>query len=107
MTTKSTIALTELAKKGGDADRLRDMIQFVAQRLMDMDVESLSAAFYGERRPERPNHRNSYLGALQRRQEAVALLALRMREGPGERSIPSRRCSRSTVRRDIKLVIPQ
>ena len=29
------MALTELAEKGGDADLLRDMIQFVAQRLPD------------------------------------------------------------------------
>jgi len=45
MTTKSTIALAELAEKGADTDLLRDMLQFVAQRLMDMDVESLCAAF--------------------------------------------------------------
>jgi putative transposase len=34
VTTKSTIALTELGEKGADADLLRDMIQFVAQRLI-------------------------------------------------------------------------
>ena len=33
MTTKNTIALAELAEKGADADLLRDMIQFVAQRM--------------------------------------------------------------------------
>ena len=58
MTTKNTIALAELAEKGADADLLRDMIQFVAQRMMEMDVESLCAAFYGERSPERLNSRN-------------------------------------------------
>jgi putative transposase len=34
------------------------MIQFVAQRMMDMDAESLCATAYGERSPERLNSRN-------------------------------------------------
>ncbi len=38
MTTKSNIALAELTEKGADADLLRDMIQFVAQRMMEMDT---------------------------------------------------------------------
>jgi putative transposase len=59
-TEKTTMALAELAEKGADADLLRDMIQFVAQRLMDMDVESLCAAAYGERTAERVNSRNGY-----------------------------------------------
>jgi hypothetical protein len=39
MTTTSTIALAELAEKGADVDMLRQMVQFMAQRLMDIDVE--------------------------------------------------------------------
>ena len=60
MTTKSTIALTELAEKGADADLLREMIRHFTQRMMEMDVESLCAAAYGERSPERQNSRNGY-----------------------------------------------
>ena len=60
MTTKTNIALAELAEKGADTDLLREMIQYVAQRMMDMDVESLCAAAYGERSPERLNSRNGY-----------------------------------------------
>lgn len=60
MTTKANIALAELAEKGADADLLRDMIQYVAQRMMDMDVESLCAAAYAERSPDRLNSRNGY-----------------------------------------------
>ena len=37
--TKPTMALAELAEKGADADLLREMIQYVAQRMMEMDVE--------------------------------------------------------------------
>ena len=32
--TKPTIALTELVEKGADADLLKQMIQFVAQRMI-------------------------------------------------------------------------
>jgi len=82
MTTKSTIALAELAEKGGDADLLRDMIQFVAQRLMDMDVESLCAAFYGERSPERLNSRNGYRERLwETRAGSVDLKIPKLRKG--------------------------
>jgi len=82
MTTKSTIALTELAEKGADADLLRDMLQFVAQRLMDMDVESLCAAFYGERSPERLNSRNGYRERLwETRAGSVDLKIPKLRKG--------------------------
>ena len=60
MTTKPTMALAELSEKGADVDLLRPMIGFVAQRMMDMDVESLCAAAYGERSAERLNSRNGY-----------------------------------------------
>jgi hypothetical protein len=40
MTTKPTMARAELAKKGADTDLLREKIQFVAQRMMEMDTES-------------------------------------------------------------------
>ena len=42
--TKARMALAELAEKGADADFLREMIQYVAQRLMEMDVETLCGA---------------------------------------------------------------
>ena len=41
--TKPSMALAELAEKGADADLLREMIQYVAQRMMEMDVEGLCA----------------------------------------------------------------
>ena len=59
-TTQTTIALAELAEKGADVDLVREMIRHVAQRMMDMDAESLCAAAYGERSPERLNSRNGY-----------------------------------------------
>ena len=47
MTTKGTIALTELVEKGADVDLVREMIRHIAQRMMEMDAESLCAAAYG------------------------------------------------------------
>ena len=38
--TNATMALAELAEKGPDVDVLRQMVQFAAQRLMDMDVRA-------------------------------------------------------------------
>ena len=46
--TKPTMALAELAEKGPDADLLREMIQYVAQRMMEMDVEGRCGAAYGD-----------------------------------------------------------
>ena len=36
--TNATMALAELAEKGPDVDMLRQMVQFAAQRLMDMEA---------------------------------------------------------------------
>jgi putative transposase len=80
--TKASIALTDLAEKGADADLLREMIQFVAQRMMEMDVEGLCAAAYGERSPERANSRNGYRErAWDTRAGTVALKIPKLRSG--------------------------
>ena len=62
--TKATMALTELAEKGPDVDVLRQMIQFIAQRLMDLDVETLCGAGYDVKSAERANSRNGYRDRL-------------------------------------------
>ena len=56
----ATIALTELAEKGADIDVLRQMVQFMAQRLMELDVEGRCGAGYDEKSAERLNSRNGY-----------------------------------------------
>jgi putative transposase len=58
--TAATIALDELAEKGSDIDVLRQMVQFMAQRLMDMDIEGRCGAGYDEKNTERLNSRNGY-----------------------------------------------
>jgi len=37
------VGLKELVEKGSDADLLREMIAFVTRRMMDMEVETLTA----------------------------------------------------------------
>ena len=58
--TTATMALTELAEKGADIDVLRQMVQFMAQRLMELDVEARCGAGYDEKNSERLNSRNGY-----------------------------------------------
>lgn len=61
--TTATMALAELAEKGADVDVLRQMVQFMAQRLMELDVEGRCGAAYDEKNPvERLNSRNGYRG---------------------------------------------
>jgi putative transposase len=81
-TTKTNIALAELAEKGADADLVKQMIQYVAQRMMEMDAESLCAAAYGERSPERLNSRNGYRERLwETRAGSVDLKIPKLRKG--------------------------
>src|ERR1700741_4026554 len=58
--TTATMAVAELAEKGADVDVLRQMVQFMAQRLMELDVEGRCGAGYDEKNPERLNSRNGY-----------------------------------------------
>ena len=58
--TAETMNLHELLEKTTDADFLREMIGFSAQRLMDVEVEALTGAPPGVRGPNRLNQRNGY-----------------------------------------------
>jgi putative transposase len=58
--TDTMMSLRTLLEKSADADLLREMVGFAAQRLMELEVESLTGAAHGERSPERINHRNGY-----------------------------------------------
>jgi len=60
MTTTPTIALADLAENGPDVDMLRQMVQFMAQRLMEIDVEGRCGAGLNEKSTERINSRNGY-----------------------------------------------
>lgn len=58
--TNAKMALLELVEQEADADLVRDMLAFAAERLMEMEVEAKTGAPVGSRSPERLNHRNGY-----------------------------------------------
>ena len=58
--TEQETALRELLAKGTDASFLREMIGFAAQRLMELETETLCGAGHGERSENRTNLRNGY-----------------------------------------------
>ncbi len=80
--TNATMALAELAEKGPDVDMLRQMVQFAAQRLMDMEAETLCGAGYDEKNPQRLNSRNGYRDrSWETRAGAVELRVPKLRQG--------------------------
>src|ERR1700720_2526745 len=58
--TDTTMDLQDLLEKTSDFDFLRQMIGFTAQRLMALEVETLTGAEPGARTPDRLNQRNGY-----------------------------------------------
>src|SRR5579859_4518925 len=58
--TDEMMSLQNLLGKSADADFLREMIGFAAQRLMELEVESKTGAGHGKRSADRLTHRNGY-----------------------------------------------
>src|SRR3954452_8531284 len=58
--TDEIMNLRTLLEKSSDADLLREMIGFPAQRLMELEVENKTGAAYGEKSAERLVQRNGY-----------------------------------------------
>ena len=72
----------QLAAGRADIDVLRQMVRFMAQRLMELDVEARCGAGYDEKSPERINSRNGYRErAWDTRAGSLALKIPKLRSG--------------------------
>lgn len=76
------MTLKALVEKGSDEDLLKEMIGFVANRMMELEVEGLTGAAYGERSAARLNQRNGYRErAWETRAGTVELAIPKLRKG--------------------------
>jgi transposase-like protein len=80
--TDEMMALRGMLEKGTDAELLREMIGFAAERLMELEVAALTGASHGERSPDRLVQRNGYRERdWQTRAGAVELRIPKLRKG--------------------------
>jgi putative transposase len=80
--TDDTMALRSILEKSPDADFLREMIGFAAERLMELEVTALAGAPHGERSPSRLANRNGYRDRVwETRAGAVELRIPKLRKG--------------------------
>lgn len=80
--TKPMMDLRALVEKSADADLLREMIGFAAERLMELEVGAKTGADYGEKSSERLAQRNGYRDRdWQTRAGSVELRIPRLRTG--------------------------
>ena len=80
--TSPNMDLQTAIQKADDGEFLRELIGYAAQRLMDLEVEAVTGAGYGERSPERLTRRNGYRDRQwQTRAGAVDLQVPKLRQG--------------------------
>jgi transposase-like protein len=80
--TDAMMNLKGLIEKASDADILREMISFAAERLMELEVGALTGAPYGEKSTDRRAQRNGYRDRTwETRAGAVELRIPKLRTG--------------------------
>jgi putative transposase len=80
--TEERMALLELIEERADADLVRELLAFAAERLMAVEVDGLCGAARGERSPDRANQRNGYRDrAWETRAGRIELALPKLRKG--------------------------
>jgi transposase-like protein len=80
--TDAKVALLELIEKSADADLVREMLGFAAERLMEAEVQVRAGAAHGVRDPARVVQRNGYRErAWETRAGRIELAIPRLRRG--------------------------
>ena len=80
--TDPTMALRALLEKSSDTELLREMVGFTAQRLMELEAESLTRAPYGKRSEDRVNQRNGFRDRVwETRAGSIELRVPKLRHG--------------------------
>src|SRR5260370_16541274 len=85
--TDEMMSLRALLEKSSDAELLREMIGFAAERLMALEVGTLTGAAHGERSPERITQRNGYRDRIW--ETRAATVELRIPNLPKGTSFPA------------------
>ena len=99
------VTLLELIEKSADADLIREMLGFAAERLMEAEVRARTGAAHGARDPERQVQRNGYRErAWQTRVGQIELEIPRLRRGS---YFPSFLEPRRTAERALTAVIQE
>ena len=75
------MTLRALLEKSSDADLLREMIGFTAERLMALEVEGLTVAAHCERSADRITHRNGYRDRCWETRAGTVELKMKLRKG--------------------------
>ncbi len=80
--TEEMTNLRALVEEAPDANILREMIGFAAERLMELEVGALPGAAYGEKSPDRLAQRNGYRDRIwETRAGTVELRIPKLRKG--------------------------
>ena len=103
--TDDRMALLELIEKGADADLVRELLAFAADRMMELEVEGKTGAPAGARSPDRLNQRNGYRErAWETRAGRIDLAIPKLRKGS---YLPSFLEPRRTAEKALTAVIQE